>query len=85
MKVKSPPNEPNSVLRQIHSESLIECEVNMTQLSQYMNSIVKVVNQHAKILDQCGYELDRKVGKKDVGEMFNILSHSFPYEQVVVK
>ena len=32
-------------------QELISCEVNMNQLSSYMNSIIQVVNQHAKLLD----------------------------------
>lgn len=48
-----------------------------------MNSIIQVVNQHAKLLDTVGSELEKRVTQKSVGEMFNILSHGFPYEKVI--
>lgn len=55
----------------------------MTQLSNYMNSIIQVVNQHAKLLDTVSHELNLRPMKKEVGEMFNILTHGFPYDQVL--
>jgi hypothetical protein len=43
--------EANFISRQIHSETLIECGLDFSQLSHFMELIIQVVNQHAKLLD----------------------------------
>ena len=53
----------------------------MTQLSDYMDNIVKVVNQHAKLLDKVSDELDMRPKQTSVGELFALLAHAFPYER----
>jgi|LauGreDrversion4_2_1035121.scaffolds.fasta_scaffold1000161_1 hypothetical protein len=50
-----------------------------------MNSMIQVVNQHAKLLDTISHELGQRVRKIEVGEMFDILSHSFPYDKILIK
>ncbi len=62
---------------------LISCEVNMNQLSSYMNSIIQVVNQHAKLLDTVSYELQLRPVKRDIADMFNVVSHAFPYNALL--
>lgn len=57
----------------------------MTQLSAYINSIIQVVNQHAKLLDNVSYELNMRPRKLEIGDMFHILSTSFPYDKVCSK
>ena len=64
-------------------KELIAADINMSQLSGFMNQIIQVVNQHAKLLDTVSYELNQRPRKTEVGDMFNILSFSFPHEQVV--
>lgn len=74
--------------RRHHSSAfkeLISCDVNMGQLSTYMNHIIQVVNQHAKLLDTLTHELNCRPKKLELGEMFNVLSHSFPYDKVLHK
>jgi hypothetical protein len=57
----------------------------MSNLTQYMNNIVQVVNQHAKLLDSTSQELKLRPHKTEVGELFDLLSLSFPYEKVLAK
>ena len=65
--------------------NLITCDVNMVELQQMMNNIIQVVNQHAKLLDTIGSELAVRPLKKDVGEMFSLLSHTFPFQKIKTK
>jgi len=65
--------------------ALITCDVNVNQLSQYMNSLIQVVNQHAKLLDTISNELNQKVKKNDIGDMFDVLSRTFPFEKILEK
>ena len=65
-----------------NKKDLVSCDVNMVELQQMMNNIILVVNQHAKLLDTIGTELAVRPLKKDVGEMFSLLSHAFPFHKV---
>ena len=53
----------------------------MTELSDYLDNLTWVVNQHAKLLDKVSEELDERPKKLEVGEMFNALSLAYPYER----
>ena len=53
----------------------------MTSLSDYLQNIIKVVNQHAALLDNISDELDARPEKTEIGELFAMLSRSFPYER----
>jgi hypothetical protein len=57
----------------------------MSSLTLYMNHIIQVVNQHAKLLDNVSTELKLRPVKNEVGELFSLLSHSFPYDKVLSK
>ena len=50
----------------------------MNQLSKYMNGVIQAVNQHAKVNDTLTSELDKKLSKKEIAEMFNLLSNGYP-------
>ena len=52
----------------------------MSQLTAYMNTMIQVINQHAKLLDAVSYELALRPLKKEIGEMFNVLAHTYPFE-----
>lgn len=53
----------------------------MKQLSSYMENIIRVVNQHAKLIDKVSEELDTRPRGVEVGEMFACLSQAYPYER----
>ena len=53
----------------------------MTELSDYLDNIIQVVNQHAKLLDKVSDELELRPKGNEVGELFSILSHAYPYER----
>lgn len=53
----------------------------MSELSEYMDKIIKVVNQHAKLLDQVSDELSERPKATIVGELFSTLSQAYPYDQ----
>ena len=55
--------------------------VDMTELSEYLDNLTRVVNQHAKLLDKVNDELEVRPKAIEVGEMFSALSHSYPYER----
>lgn len=55
----------------------------MTQLKDYLNTITKVVNQHAKLLDDVSKELAVRPQKNEIGEVFDLLSRAFPYERMM--
>lgn len=69
---------PQTLLQQ--PKDLISCDVNMSQLTAYMNTMIQVINQHAKLLDAVSYELGLRPLKKEIGEMFNVLAHTYPFE-----
>jgi hypothetical protein len=48
-----------------------------------MSNIIQVVNQHAKLLDTIGQELVRVPRKNEIGEMFDILSHTFHFDKIL--
>ena len=48
-----------------------------------MDNIVKVVNQHAKLLDNVSEELDLRPHSTNVGELFAVLTQGFPYEKLL--
>jgi hypothetical protein len=52
----------------------------MSKLSDYLDNIIRVVNQHAKLLDDVSAELAKRPEKTETGEFFNLLSTGFPYE-----
>ena len=62
-------------------DALIKCGVDMTELSDYLDNIIQVVNQHAKLLDKVSDELDQRPKAVVVGELFSLLSHAYPYER----
>ena len=64
-------------------KDLVTCDVNMTQLSTYISTIIQVINQHAKLLDAVSFELGSRPVKKDIADMFNCLAHTFPYQEVM--
>jgi hypothetical protein len=53
----------------------------MSKLSDYLDNIIRVVNQHAKLLDDISKELTKRPEKNETGELFSLLSHGFPYEK----
>ena len=79
------PRSGNSGGRKEDPNALISCDVNMQNLTGYMNNIIQVVNQHAKLLDSVSTELKIRPLKTEVGEMFSLLSHSYPFEKILMK
>ena len=65
------------------SEALVQFELDMTQLKDYLNTITKVVNQHAKLLDDVSKELAVRPPKDELAEVFDMLSRAFPYERML--
>ena len=64
-----------------NQDPLVKFGVDMTELSDYLDNLTRVVNQHAKLLDKVSEELDERPKKLEVGEMFNALSLAYPYER----
>jgi hypothetical protein len=69
---------PRNVKSRTKTRELINCDVNMYELQDLMNNLIRVVNQHAKLLDTVGHELAVRPVKSELGKMFNCLEKSFP-------
>ena len=48
-------------------DPLVQFELDMSQLKDYLNTITKVVNQHAKLLDDVSKELAVRPVKTEIG------------------
>ena len=75
--------EQDDLLMDSDDNELVKLGVDMSQLSDYMDNIVKVVNQHAKLLDNVSDELDLRPHQTNVGELFAVLTLGFPYEKLL--
>ena len=53
----------------------------MSELQEYMDKIIKVVNQHARLLDKVSNELSERPKANSIGELFALLSHAYPYSK----
>ena len=56
-------------------------DIDMSDLKNYLNTITKCVNQHAKLLDDVSKELAVRPMKNEIGSLFSLASQSFPYEK----
>jgi len=63
------------------AKDLVNFKVDMNRLAEYMENIIRVVNQHAKLIDKVAEELEVRPKGIEVGEMFSCLSLAFPYEE----
>jgi len=62
-----------------NGEPLVKFGVDMSELSDYLDNIITVVNQHAKLLDKVSDELESRPKSNVVGELFASLSQAYPY------
>ena len=62
-------------------KDLINLGIDMSHLQEYMDNIIKVVNQHARLLDKVSDELAERPKATSVGELFALLSHAYPYSR----
>jgi hypothetical protein len=65
----------------MQEDELVRFGIDMSKLSDYLDNIIRVVNQHAKLLDDVSTELAKRPEKNETGELFSLLSMGFPYEQ----
>jgi len=66
-------------------DELVKFNVSFTQLNDYLNNIIKVVNQHAKLLDTLNKEVQLRTTEKQVGEIFTLVATGLPYDMLVKK
>lgn len=66
-------------------DELVRFGVDMTKLSDYLDNIIRVVNQHAKLLDDVSKALLKRPERTECGEFFALLTQGFPYEQALKK
>ena len=64
-------------------DPLVKFGVDMTELSDYLDNIIQVVNQHAKLLDKVSDELEVRPKATVVGELFAVLGKAYPYERAL--
>ena len=64
-------------------DALVKFGVDMSELSGYLDNIITVVNQHAKLLDKVSDELEARPKATEVGELFASLSQAYPYERAL--
>lgn len=63
------------------ADPLVKFGVDMTELSEYLDNIITVVNQHAKLLDKVSEELEVRPKQNVVGELFSALSMAYNYDR----
>ena len=62
-------------------DDLVQYQIDITNLDSYMQNIIKVVNQHAKVLDQLAIEVSMKTNEHHLGDLLAVCSLGFPYKQ----
>ena len=63
----------------------MKLNMNYSQLNEYLNNIIKVVNQHAKLLQTLNHEVQHRTTEKQLGELFNLIANGLPYDQLLKK
>ena len=58
---------------------MVKFGVDMTELSDYLDNLTRVVNQHAKLLDKVSEELSCRPKQNEIGELFSALCLAYPY------
>ena len=66
-------------------DQLVKFNMNFTQLNDYLNNIIKVINQHAKILHNLNKEVQIRTTEKQIGEIFSVISAGLPYDTLIKK
>ncbi len=64
-------------------EPLVSFNMNLTQLNEHLRKIIKVVNQHAKLIHTLNYEIQFRTTEKQVGELFNLIAAGVPYQSML--
>lgn len=54
-------------------------------LNGYLNNIINVINQHAKILATLNEEVQVRTSEKQMGDLFQLIAAGLPYESLVKK
>ena len=60
-------------------EPLVSFNMNLSQLNEHLRKIIKVVNQHAKLIHTLNYEIQFRTTEKQMGELFNLIAAGVPY------
>lgn len=63
-------------------QPLVSLNMNMQQLNEYLQGIIKVVNQHAKLLQNVNKELAARTTENQIGEIFEMLARGIPNKKV---
>eukprot|EP00347_Sterkiella_histriomuscorum_P017595 403348737 len=66
-------------------EELVKFNMNFTQLNDYLNNIIKVINQHAKLLNTLNNEIQLRTTEGQIGEIFSLIATGLPYDQLIKK
>ena len=53
--------------------------MNVSQLNDYLRKIIKVVNQHAKLIHTLNDEIQHRTTENQMGELFNLIAAGLPY------
>ena len=62
---------------------MLSYDVDLRNLNQFMQKIIKVLNQHAKLLDQQANEIKKRPNQIQVGELFAMISMGFQYDRII--
>ncbi|CDW88654.1 UNKNOWN [Stylonychia lemnae] len=66
-------------------EELVKFNMNFTQLNEYLNNMIKVINQHAKLLNTLNKEIQVRTTEQQIGDIFTLISTGLPYELLIKK
>lgn len=64
---------------------LVRFNMDLSQLKDYLDNIIKVVNQHAKLLHTLNREMMVRTTEKQMADLFILISAGLPYESLVKK
>lgn len=67
------------------NEPLVMFNMNLSHLKEYMDNIIQVVNQHARLLHTLNSEVQVRTSEKQMGDLFQLICAGLPYETLVKK
>ena len=59
--------------------------MNLSLLKEYLDNLVTVVNQHARLLHTINQEMQLRTSEKQMGDLFMLIAAGLPYDSLVKK
>lgn len=82
MQLKQINSEDEESLCDEKDQPLVSLNMNIEQLNVFIQNIIKVINQHAKLLNNLHKEVIIRPTEKHVGDILNLLSLGFEKDKL---